>query len=251
MDGFRERLSGRFERSSERGGLDRSGADRYERSQRSTAAGNFDGSGIKVVTEVIDKSNTKQLEIISDFFDEAKDERAAIGKELLQALDENTEILDKSAEMIRHHTELLNDIRVDLSEQARTPAQTPAPVHVPSVDSTAKEEIMQAVLGNTTLLNMVRQEIAASRKVLAEPSAEEASLNMEEIDVYFKNMEDHVHKENVKCYRNVQAVVTEQGAQTVEQTKKSLGTLKVFTIISIVLSIVNIGLLAAYIFGVI
>ncbi len=249
MDGFRERLSGRFERSSERGGLDRSSADRYERSQRSTAAGSLDGSGIKVVTEVIDKSNTKQLEIISDFFDEAKDERAAIGKELLQALDENTEILDKNAEMIRHHTELLNDIRVDLSEQVRTPAQ--APVHVPSVDSTAKEEIMQAVLGNTTLLNMVRQEIAASREVLAEPSAEEPSLNMEAIDTYFKNMEDHVHKENVKCYRNVQAVVTEQSAQTVEQTKKSLGTLKVFTIISIVLSIVNIGLLAAYIFGVI
>ena len=244
MDGFRERLSGRFERSSERGS-----ADRYERTPKSAAAGGYDSFSVKAVTEVVDKSNAKQLEIISDFFDEAKDERAVIGKELLQVLDENAEILDKSTEMIRQNTELLNDIRVDLSERSHMPS--PAPVQVPSVDSAAKEEIMQAVLGNTALLNMIRQEIAASEEAPAETVIEEPSLNMEAIDAYFKNMEDHVHKENVKCYRNVQAVVTEQSAQTIEQTKKNLGTLKVFAIISIVLSVVNIGLLAAYIFGVI
>ncbi len=249
MDGFRERLSGRFERSSERGSSDRGSADRYERSPKSAAAGGFDSFSVKAVTEVIDKSNTKQLEIISDFFDEAKDERMAIEKELLQVLDENAEILDKGTEMIRQNTELLNDIRVDLSERGHM--QAPVPVQVPSVDSAAKEEIMQAVLGNTALLNMIRQEIAASEEALPEPAKEEPSLNMEAIDTYFKNMEDHVHKENVKCYRNVQAVVTEQNAQTIEQTKKNLGTLKVFAIISIVLSVVNIGLLGAYIFGVI
>ncbi len=234
MDGFRERLSGRFERSSERGSLDRSNADRYERSPRS-ASGSLDGSGVKLVTEVIDKSNTKQLEIISEFFDEAKDERVVIEKEVLQALDENAS--------------LLNEIRIDLSEQMRVPA--PAPVQAPSVDSTAKEEIMQAVLGNTALLNMVRQEIAASKEVPVELAAKEPSFDMEALGNYFKNMEDHVHKENVKCYRNVQAVVTEESAQATGQTKKNMGSIKILSIISIVLSIVNIGLLTAYIFGVI
>lgn len=243
MDGFRERLSGRFERSSERGS-----ADRFERTPKSAVTGSYDGINVKAVTEVIDKSNAKQLEIISDFFDEAKDERAVIGKELLQVLDENAVMLDKSTEMIRQNTELLNDIRVDLSE--RTQGSPSAPLQVPSVDNAAKEEILQAVLGNTALLNMVRQEIATSKEVPTEPIGDPA-LNLEAVDTYFKNMEDHVHKESVKCYRNVQAVVTEQGAQTTEQTKKNLGALKVFAILSLVLSVVNIGLLAAYIFGVI
>lgn len=236
MDGFRERLSGRFERSPERGSLDRSSVDRYERSPRS-GSGSLDGSGVKLVTEVIDKSNTKQLEIISDFFDEAKDERVAIGKELLQALDENAG--------------LMNEFRIDVSEQMRSSGSAPAPVQVPSVDGAAKEEIMQAVLGNTALLNMVRQEIAASKEVPAETALEESSFDMEAIGTYFKDMEEHVHKENVKCYRNVQAVITEESTQATGQTKKNMGSIKILSIISIVLSIVNIGLLTAYIFGVI
>ena len=114
---------------------------------------------------------------------------------------------------------------------------------------------MQAVLGNTSLINTLRQEVAAyTAGPEAKPEQEieqDSQALLTAIDNYFKNMEDHVHKENVKCYRNVQAAITEQNAQAIEQSKKNLGVLKVFAIISMVLSVVNIGLLAAYIFQVI
>ena len=58
-----------------------------------------------------------------------------------------------------------------------------------------------------------------------------------------------MHKENVKCYRNVQAALSEQGTQIVEQSKKSLTLLKILAIISTVLGFVNIALLISYILG--
>ena len=62
-------------------------------------------------------------------------------------------------------------------------------------------------------------------------------------------MEEHVNKENVKCYRNVQAALSEQGTQVVDQNRKSLGLLKVLAIVSIVLSLVHAVLLISYIFN--
>lgn len=246
MDGFRERLSGRFDRSAERVSpdracLDRSSSERYERPARRSSSAGYgvsDSIGAEAVSEAIDKSNTKQLEIISEFFEDAKDDRLASEKEILHALDESMG--------------MLNNIRQDVS------GRDTAPVQAPLADTAAKEEIMQAVLGNTSLLNTLRQEVAAYTAAETEKKPEQNAEGEQEsqalltaIDNYFKNMEDHVHKENVKCYRNVQAAITEQNAAAVEQTKKNLGALKVFAIISMVLSVVNIGLLAAFIFGVI
>ncbi|HOO29218.1 MAG TPA: hypothetical protein PLU43_12200 [Lachnospiraceae bacterium] len=264
MDGFRERFSGRFDRSTERGGSDRNNQDRYERTARKAPSSGYGASerlGLEEITEAIDKSNTKQLEIIGDFFDEAKDDRLTSEKDILQALDENAGLVDKNtsllqqnAELIRQNADVLNDIRIKALDRAQAPAPVPAPpVQIPSVDGAAKEEIMQALLSNTSLLNMMRQEIAVYRTEPEpeKPAEDESQAVITAIDNYFKNMEDHVHKENVKCYRNVQAAVTEQNVQTVDETKKNLGALKVFAIVSMVLSVVNIGLLAAYIFGVI
>lgn len=58
-------------------------------------------------------------------------------------------------------------------------------------------------------------------------------------------LEDHVHKENVKCYRNVQAALTEQNDGTIGSVNKSLSMTKVFVIITMALSLLNLALTAA------
>lgn len=247
MDGFRERFSGRFERSQERGSSDRyDRSERTERANRSAGGyGSSDGISTKVIAETVDNSNAKQLEIIGEFFDDARNDRTEIEKELLNALDHTSAAVNKNNELTRRNAELLNAMKT-ASVQEQAP--------VVAADAAAKEEIMQAVMGNTTLLNIVRQQLAEAKdeSSQADETQQQGQPDlMTAIDNYFKNMEDHVHKENVKCYRNVQAAIAEQNAQAAVQSKKDNGLLKVFAIILTVLSVANIGLLAAVVFEII
>ena len=133
------------------------------------------------------------------------------------------------------------------------------------MDPASKEEILRAVAGNTDLLLAIREvldkkeaEPVAEEVPAAEAEKQEAPAQQEEaaadplttaLSKYYSDMEEHVHKENVKCYRNVQAAITEQSTQVVEQNRKSLTLLKIFTIASAVLTLVNIVLLMGYILG--
>ena len=127
-----------------------------------------------------------------------------------------------------------------------------------------KEDILRAVAGNTELLYAIRdvlakkeeaeqkQQEAAPQDAQPEQAAPEAEKPLTAILAeYYNNMEEHVHKENVKCYRNVQAAISEQGTQVVDQSRKSLGMLKVFAIVTAVLSLANIALLVCFILGLI
>ncbi|MBQ8969732.1 MAG: hypothetical protein IJ073_00245, partial [Lachnospiraceae bacterium] len=64
------------------------------------------------------------------------------------------------------------------------------------------------------------------------------------------DLTDHVHKENVKCYRNVAGALEEQEKKT-EEKLSGLGMVKIFSIIQLALIVVNVVLLALYIFRVI
>ena len=134
----------------------------------------------------------------------------------------------------------------------------PAPV-----DPTLKEDILRAVSGNTELLQRIREAVEKKEEAPAEAPAEEGEGTAETeeagpddaltaaLSQYYNNMEEHVHKENVKCYRNVQAALSEQGTQIVEQTKKALVVLKIFDIVSTALGVVNIALFVCYMLGII
>lgn len=85
-------------------------------------------------------------------------------------------------------------------------------------------------------------------------AAAEGFTRMEE---GFKQADDYVHKENVKVYRNVQAVVIEElekqsqalmhFGETVSGKSKSI---RIMTIITLIVSIINMGLLIVHLMGI-
>ncbi len=249
MESMRDRFSGR-----DRMGSDRGGRDRYERSERQersemgervsrrSAGYEPDGAQINEIANVIEQSNSKQLEVFADCIDDVKDEVYASEKEIMKALDQ----IASSANTSSRSSRLQEPVAAQL-------------------DPASKEEILRAVAENTDLLLAIRDALEKKKEEQPEAVAEPAPAPVPEqgeeaqeqpadplnaaLTQYYNNMEEHVHKENVKCYRNVQAALSEQGTQIVEQSKKSLTLLKILAIISTVLGFVNIALLISYILG--
>ena len=90
---------------------------------------------------------------------------------------------------------------------------------------------------------------------------ETAAANMAKLEELFKESDDFVHKENVKVYRNVQAVVVEElekqtkalmdrETKSVNENKKKDKSALTIGIITLVVSLANMGLLIAHILGV-
>lgn len=241
MDNIRDRFGARDRMGSDRGGRDRydrmDRGDMGERSSRRGASYGSDGLQIDDVADVIEQSNSKQLEVFADCIDDVKDEVFASEKEIMKAIEQ---IADGAS---------------------KAPRTNDAPAPQVAIDPAMKEEILAAVFSNTNILNTIREMLekkdekpeAPQAEAPTEGAAEEAPKDpfKAALAEYYNNMEDHVHKENVKCYRNVQAALTEQGTQIVDQNKKSLGFLKIFAIVNLVLTVVNIALLACFIFGII
>ena len=244
MDNIRDRFASRDRMGSDRGGRDRydrmdraDRGDMGERGGRRSASYDSDGVQIDEIAEIIEQSNSKQLEVFADCIDDVKDEVFASEKEIMKALEQ----ISDGAGRNQHVNEV------------------PAAPQV-AIDPAMKEEILAAVFSNTNLLNSIRETLEKKDEKPEAPQAEAPTEGTEEepkdplkvaLAEFYNNMEDHVHKENVKCYRNVQAALTEQGTQIVDQNKKSLGFLKVFAIVNLVLTVVNIALLACFIFGII
>ena len=93
MDGFRERLGGRYDRSGMRGSGyermpsdDRFESDRYERSPRRGAPEISAEAISEAVNEAVTKANQEQLDVIADFFDEAKADRMESERAIIDAL---------------------------------------------------------------------------------------------------------------------------------------------------------------------
>lgn len=252
MDGFRDRAANRYDRGErmdrgdrmdrmdrmDRGDyMDRD--DRMDRASRRVAQSYGNGgyqqeADFSMVLDSIERNNARQLNAISDLFDDAKDDRRASEKEILRAVDDNASVL--------------NEIKQNIMRQGREQFQPGVPAQ--SFDPAMKEELMQAIMSNTSLLNMIRQELAesvkqqASQEQPAEQKDDDANNQalLAALDDYFKNMEEHVHKENVKCYRNVQAALTEQGNGDTEVKAKGIGLITIFTIITTVLSVAHLAL---------
>ena len=75
-------------------------------------------------------------------------------------------------------------------------------------------------------------------------------------DEAFKNLEDFLHTDNVKVYRNVQAAMIEelekQTNELKEAQKKAAKAAKIvlpFAVITMILSLANLGILVSQILG--
>ena len=306
MDGFRDRLNSRYDRSGIRGaGYDRMSDDRYEsdrgdRYERSPRRGASDGINHEAigdaVSEAVNKSNREQLDVIADFFDEAKADRMESERAIIDAishglgeaspapvsaheapivvdeqntetlarierivgqnaesLNESSEMLERNVDSLRSNSEILNEIRNSIGElisssedmKREVASRAASPMQDLTVDfSSEKDEIIGAVGDNRAILNMIRQDVL-NGFAKNEPEEDEAAdkvvpLSQEAADNYYKELEEHVHKECVKCYRNVQSALTEQNGEANKGLEKSVSGMRIMVLITMLVSIINL-----------
>lgn len=306
MDGFRERLSGRYDRSGMRGtgyermpGEDRYEGDRYDRAPRRGETISQEAIN-EAVNEVITKANREQLDIIADFFDEAKADRMESERAIIdalshniseaaakkqespvpspapaesqnvapiavvdeqnaetlarieriagqnaEALNESSEVLERNVTTLRSNAELLGEIRSKVEEIAEISRRTPAPAPMQDITvdfSSEKDEIIGAVGDNRAILNMIRQDVLngfAKNEQSEEDEEKVVPLSAEDAGNYYKELEEHVHKECVKCYRNVQSALTEQGAEANKEVLKSVSGMRIMVLLALIFSILG------------
>ena len=358
MDGFRERLSGRYDRSGMRsGGYDRASSedrhehdsDRYERAPRRGSSDGISQEAInEVINEAITKANQEQLDVIADYFDEAKADRMESERAIIDAfshglnevvaateavkavpepapapeptpapepaappvavidekteetlsrieriagqnaesLNESSEMLERSveslrsnAESLRSNSEAINEIKSSISElivsseavrnssaeiqnsirqsmqELSSRVATPMPMQDLTVDFTSeKDEIIGAVGDNRAILNMIRQDVlnGFAKSAAAEEENEEkvTPLSADEAGNYYKELEDHIHKEAVKCYRNVQSALTEQGAESSKGIEKSVSGMRIMVLLALLFSLFSFVIQILNMFGI-
>lgn len=267
MERYSDRMAGRYDRGAERERYDRDDRDRYDRYDREDryerddrdyydrdrsrrTSRDMSDSG---AMEAIEKSNRDQLNKIADYFDDAREDRLESEKNIMRAVDENAQMLSNIAESLKNATGVPVAVPVN--------NDTEEFFDEPSVDPSAKDEILKVVADNKQLLTLIRQDmITVTQHQAEETSRGQAPSQITDIPDFLlaeraeeltRGLEEHVHSENVKCYRNVQASLQEQNTETVKEFNKSLTGIKIVSILSLVFSIVTMVLLAAFIFGII
>ena len=121
-----------------------------------------------------------------------------------------------------------------------------------SLSDANKEEILKAILSNKDILNKVleqsqilellKQELI-EKKVEEEKEKEDNLFDKSTAEKAFIDLEDHVHKENVKCYRNVQTAIAEQDAQTYGKVSRELSTIRGLVIAALVFGVADMAFL--------
>ena len=313
MDGFRDRLN--------RGTQERGSYDRYERTSRRSmySQGAQGGPSIDEIAQLVDESNGKQLEVINDLFEDAKDDRFESEKQILAAIDElietvnkeeakdlnsssyeddnssssyselkasseeilrtvnsNSDLLQQFAEeqlpmLIRGNSSILNQIREALSDQEdmikkisdeveRTSENT-----VSANTSNGNEEVLNVASTNNALLNALRSDVAGIQAEIRNTTdrlsqkADEENAPLDDEDVLtktkaedmYKKLDETIHNDCVKVYRNVQKLMEEQNAGADDSVKKSIGGLRILSLINLLLLILNLLALLANIFEII
>ncbi|NLG04923.1 MAG: hypothetical protein GX567_13990 [Clostridia bacterium] len=168
-------------------------------------------SKLEAISSLIKENDSKQLECIVSLMDQEGEERE-LAKEL---------ILQQIASL----NGPIQNIEVNLNQSVK------------SIDSNM-QGIASAVQGMELRLNDI--------DVILEQMRTEESFEPEEAqeaigETQLTDLEDHIHKENVKCYRNVQACVMEQSALQMEQTRNSSKPLKGMMIAILLLNIANLA----------
>ena len=314
MDGFRDRLN--------RGTQERGTYDRYERTSRRGmySQGSQSGPSIDEIAQLVDESNGKQLEVINDLFEDAKDDRFESEKQILAAIDElietvnreeakedddsryevrneddglytelkasseeilrtvnsNSDLLQQFAEeqlpmLIRGNSSILNQIREALSDQDDMIKKISDEIERTSKNnvgvntSNGNEEVLNVASTNNALLNALRSDVAGiqaeirnttdrlSKKADEEnsPLDDEDVLTKSKAEDMYKKLDETIHNDCVKVYRNVQKLMEEQNAGADDSIKKSIGGLRLLSIINLILLLLNLLALLAKIFEII
>ena len=316
MDGFRDRLN--------RGTSERGSYDRYDRSRSrsSYAAPASAGVSADEIAQLLDESNGKQLDVINDLFEDAKDDRFESEKQILTALEDviaaiessknapapepvkeevvetpitlvqdeeareqaekilrtvsaNADLLEQFAEeqlpmLVRGNSTILNQIRESLDEKEELLREilnnSSRPQEMPQNNNSGLgDEVLNAATTNNALLNALRSDVAGIQaelrsttdRLAANAATDESPLDSEDTltraqaEEMMKNMEETVHGECVKVYRNVQKVLEDQNGTVAESVKKGVGGLKGLVIVNILLSLFNLVVTVLSLLGII
>lgn len=181
--------------------------------------------------------------------------------EIIRLARDNNDLLaqfaeDQVAMLVRGNSSMLSqinsslDAQDDLLRQILNNASTQSPVAPMMAPSSNDEEVLQTALNNNTLLNALRAEVAGLQNDLRDAQMNKQQddngpldatpATKEEMDILYRDMEEHVHKECVKVYKNVQAALEAQNTTVSESVKKENGGLKFLIIFNLILSVLNI-----------
>lgn len=244
MESSISRIASRFEKNlnnlgrnqSARDNSDRIRAEReYER--RKMMAATVTAEQVK---EAVSSGNEEQLDVIQDLFYDARLDREASNKEILRAVDNNNKLLSKNYR-------LLIDVKSDMDSEEK--------IDIRSLSESNKEEILKAVLSNkevldllldqSEILTLLRQELI-DNKTEEDQEKENNLFDKSTAEKAFIDLEDHVHKENVKCYRNVQAAIAEQDALTYGKISREMAKLKGIVITALVFGIADLAFIVCW-----
>ena len=230
----------RYQNQSLRDNSDRTRTDRdrerdYER--RRQMANSLTAEQVK---EAVNSGNEDQLDAIEDMFYDARMDREASNKEILRAVDNNNKLLGKNYR-------LLIDMKSDMDSEE--------PVDIKSLSEANKEEILKAVLSNREVLDLILDQseiLTTLKQELIDNKSEEDTDEENKVfdkataEKAFIDLEDHVHKENVKCYRNVQTAIAEQDALTYGKISKEVAKLKGIVITALLFGIADLAFMICW-----
>lgn len=199
-----------------------------------------------------------------------------------EGISENEEIAQRSLEFLRSQSGILNTIKEDvesIKENQNSAQAYVAPVVAPepslsdlTIDfSEEKDEIISAVSDNRAILNMIRQDVlngfAKFESIAEEPEDEYAVLHEEEQpqeaeaepapellskelgEKRFQAIEDLIHSECVKVFKNVKKTIEEENEKAAVETKKTISGLRLFVIVSLAINAITLVLLALMYLG--
>ena len=234
MESF-SKFASRFEKNLNLNRNTRDTADRI-RAEREYAQRRVERSQVSIdqIKEVVADSNGDQLDAIQDLFYDERVDREASGKELLRAVDNNQKLLNKNFRLL---SDMKDDLDSDDGFDFRELSESNKEEILKAVCSNG--DLLKQVLENTDLLKTIKEELV-DKKVEEEKEKDENTFDKITAEKAFIDLEDHVHKENVKCYRNVQAAMEEMDEKTYGKLKKGMDTLKGLLIAAIVFGAANL-----------
>ena len=146
--------------------------------------------------------------------------------------------LQRTKSQLAKYEELLRELR----EVGRLNAESAKQVRDLAAEGLARVEDTQrvSVLIDETIAKVEQIQSAQMDMETLEAKLEELKSSLQPM---LEQLSEHVHKENVKVYRNVQAVVEEETAKVTEQVDKSVKSLS--GRVTAVLSVSIVALLAS------
>lgn len=210
--------------------------------RRDNGLSGSDSEKIKRI-EIIAQKTREAIEITSEELDKNYEALNAVRAGIGEVRAVQNEMRASNFEMQQNIQQSIQQGIYAISQQRMdAPQPMVQPVSVQgSVEG--REDIIGAVNDNRSLLNMIRQELlSVQSSANATPPTVEVDIDAiaDLMEKHYADLEDHVHKECVKCYRNVQQALTEQTAETQSKIEKNVANVKSIATISLILNAVTL-----------